>query len=218
MKVLISLAFACCLSTAALSAPVLSAPTSGGLLTSNSGLNWGWEFNLASTFQINSLGLFDSGGDGLFGSHEVGIFDTLGNLLASTTVSSSDTLVAGFRYHALVAPAILGPGNYVLGAIFPTTATPDGMFLNSNGAVILPGVSFVVARLGSVGAETLGFPDQAFAGNSPGYFGPTFDATALGSAVPELDTRCAASTLGFMCLLLASLEVRNRRQDLRKQS
>lgn len=214
MKVLSSLAFACCLSTAALSAPVLSAPTSGGLLTSSVGRNWGWEFNLASTFQINSLGLFDSGGDGFFGPHDVGIFDTLGALLVSTTVSSSDPLVAGFRYHALVAPAILGPGNYVLGAIFPTTGTPDGMFLNSNGAVILPGVSFVVARLGTGGSETLGFPDQAFAGNSPGYFGPTFDATALGPNAPELDTRGALSALAFVGVLLATLSVRNRKREL----
>jgi len=218
MKVLISFAFACCLSTAALSAPVLSAPTTGAVLTSIAGRNWGWEFNLAGAFQINSLGLFDVGGDGLIAPHEVGIFDTLGTLLMSTTVSSADSLVGGFRYHALAVPAILGPGNYVLGAIFPSTGTPDGMFVSSNGAVILPGVSFVVARLGTVGSETLGFPDLAFAPNSPGYFGPTFDATALGSGAPELDTRCAASTLGFMCLLLASLEVRNRRQDLRKQS
>ncbi len=52
---------------------------------------------------INSLGFYDYLGNGLAESHLMGLFDSVGNLLISTTISSGtgSTLEYGFRWKAI---------------------------------------------------------------------------------------------------------------------
>jgi Domain of unknown function (DUF4082) len=89
----------------------------------------GGSFKLASALpQVTALGFYDftvAGGAGgaLNGSHAVGLWDSVGNLLGQVTVSSTDPLVNGFRFHNLTTPVTLAVGStYFLGA-----------FVNQNG-------------------------------------------------------------------------------------
>jgi hypothetical protein len=58
----------------------------------------------AQNIVINSLGFYDYLGDGLAESHLMGLFDSAGNLLVSTTISSGtgSTLQYGFRWKTIV--------------------------------------------------------------------------------------------------------------------
>ena len=78
--------------------------------------NDSWSFGQIFTVGANpivvvSLGAYDANGDGFVsGSVPAGIYrESDGALLASTTVSSSDTLVSGFRYKS-IPPITLLPG------------------------------------------------------------------------------------------------------------
>ena len=56
--------------------------------------NVGWQFSVNAPITIDGLGLFDFGGDGLSLSHQVGLWDNSGTLLAQTTVTNGSTPVA----------------------------------------------------------------------------------------------------------------------------
>jgi hypothetical protein len=78
--------------------------------------NGSWAFGEIFTVGPNpitvlSLGIYDAGGNGFVsGSIPVGLYrESDGALLVSTTVSSTDTLVAGFRYKTIT-PIVLQPG------------------------------------------------------------------------------------------------------------
>ena len=64
---------------------------------------------LDHSFTVKYLGFFDYQGDGLTETHDVGIYDPAGNLLASATVLPGDPLIGHFRWVA-VSPIVLDPG------------------------------------------------------------------------------------------------------------
>jgi hypothetical protein len=75
-------------------------------------LTLGFVFTANSTFEVTSLGWFDSTGAGFQSEHTVGIFDSTGNLLVSTTLGSgtTDPLSGNFRYHS-ISPLTLNSGS-----------------------------------------------------------------------------------------------------------
>src|SRR5262249_32205561 len=80
--------------------------------------NIGWQFSVSAPIIIDGLGLFDVNPAGLAESHQVGLWDNGGNLLASATVTSGSTLIAsasnaGDWLFANIAPIVLVPGTYV---------------------------------------------------------------------------------------------------------
>jgi hypothetical protein len=137
----------------------------------------GFNFTANTPITVTKLGLFDSGQDGLFERHAVGLWNNSGVLLASTSVSpgTTDPLINQFRY-ASIAPIALAPGTYQVGAlylsgadalIFPGTATnfqthPSITFLNSAFAA----------------GNTLSRPLSS-GGNDPAYFGPNLAFTVV---------------------------------------
>jgi hypothetical protein len=61
----------------------------------------GWRFLVNQNISVDGLGVFDYQNDGFVsGSLQVGLWDDSGQLLASTSVSSSDSLISGFRARA----------------------------------------------------------------------------------------------------------------------
>lgn len=90
-----------------------SAPTSTDLP-----LSLGIQFTANTEISVTSLGYYDFGDDGFLSSHLVGIFDSNGVLLGSTTLAAGTgaTLVGDFRYQT-IAPIILSEGEtYVMAA------------------------------------------------------------------------------------------------------
>jgi PEP-CTERM motif-containing protein len=72
----------------------------------------GYSFSLSGPVTVNALGVWD---DGFGNSHQVGIWNSSGVLLASTTVLGTDTLLGGFRWDT-IANLALGAGQYTIGA------------------------------------------------------------------------------------------------------
>ena len=75
---------------------------------------FGYQFMTSVVFDVNALAYWV---DGRGNSHQVGIWDSVGNLLVSTTVLSTDPTVGHFQWHG-IADLILPPGTYTIGGEF----------------------------------------------------------------------------------------------------
>ncbi len=91
--------------------PLLAAPMPGitfpnltGESLGNGPFTLGWQFTVSQSITVTALGAFDDSQDGLNESHDVGIWDSLGNSMGSTTVAAGtvDPLVNQFRYSSCV--------------------------------------------------------------------------------------------------------------------
>ena len=82
---------------------------------------------------VTDLGVFDSGGNGLATSHEVGLWTDGGTLLASTTLAAGTgaTLDGHFRYAAIGAITLTAGSIYRVGA--SDLANGDVYSWNNNG-------------------------------------------------------------------------------------
>jgi hypothetical protein len=147
----------------------------------NGNVTLGWQFTLSSTVTVTDLGYFDAGNDGLFDSHSVGIFNSIGVLLVSATVPSGTggTLLDGFRFTP-AAPTILGPGSYTIGGYANSTSLDDFLF-GTSGAATISGLTLGSAVQSSFGPTSLTFPNGVNGFATQGYFGPNF----MTSSVPE---------------------------------
>jgi hypothetical protein len=102
-----------------------SSGTPVGSAANNPGLNIGHKFTVTSTnIQIQSLGVFDYGANGLNQAHTVTLFSNQ-TALASLTVPAGTNapLVRYFRYAALPSPLTLQPGTYAVVAYQMNGAT-----------------------------------------------------------------------------------------------
>lgn len=96
----------------------------------------GYEFTLSNSVTINALGFWD---DDHISDHAVGIWDSVGNLLVSTTVlGASDPVQDGFRWDAIT-NFVLGPGTYVIGGQYLGDGFPDV----ASGVASQPGYTYV---------------------------------------------------------------------------
>lgn len=87
-----------------------------------SGATIGWQFSTSTDLNIESLGIWDKGGDGLSDSHQIGLWKLDGTLLVSTVVSNGtgNTLESSFRWSDITS-YFLSSGSYIVGAYMPTT-------------------------------------------------------------------------------------------------
>jgi hypothetical protein len=182
---------------------------SGTTFTGMTNSTFGYEFTVGSqAISVNSLGFYDpSPTNGLNYTHEVGLWDYSGNLLASVIVDSSTATLSasGFWYELIPIPGsvILSANtNYVLGAKY--TFNVIGYDLGDIFATITssPEVTYGTARNNY--SMTFAFPDNVVGGYlDAGYFGPNMDYTV----VPE-PTTCAMLGLGLLAVVWSR---RNRR-------
>ena len=88
--------------------------TSSSTLSDGRAYTLGFSFSLSQATTIDGLGYWTGG---TLSSHQVGIWSSSGNLLASGTVSAADPLLGNYRYDS-ISPLLLGAGNYVIGGQF----------------------------------------------------------------------------------------------------
>ncbi len=156
--------------------------TVGQVQTNIGDETYGYSFTVSgSSFSVDGLGVFDSSSDPLALSHAVGLWDSGGHLIASTTVGPSDTPVAstdalGQWLEASIAPVILTPGQYFAGVYYPL-GTEGVLVLATPNSVA--GISYDSAQY-DFGAS-LAFPESSW-GNT--LVGPAIFGTSL-SSVPE---------------------------------
>jgi hypothetical protein len=130
----------------------------------------GWKFSVTAPYSVASLGVYDSGQDGLVGSAQVGLWPASGGAPLVQAVVPDGTageLDGHFRY-APVAPTLLSPGTeYIVGSYLAdnlATAIFDG-----NGTVD-PHVSLIDARYSPTGNGAFEFPGLTDAGTEGAAF------------------------------------------------
>ncbi len=184
-----------------IAASIAVLPDIGGFQNSNYGGNitLGWGFTLANTVTVTDLGYFDGNG-GLTDPHPVGIWNSIGSLLAEAIVPSGATaaLVSGFRFVSIV-PVVLDPGAYSIGA-YANDTSPDEFRFEVPSLITIAGLSFGPANLYSK-ADSLTRPTtKADAFSQDGYFGPNFEVGSP-TSVPE-PAGVGASLIGLMAIVL----------------
>jgi hypothetical protein len=149
----------------------------------NAPFNLGWQFTVSSGafLTVTELGYYDSGGDGLNFSHQVGIFDdATHNLLVSGTIDSGLTDPLEQSYRVVSASFILGSGVYDIVGFNPNGGGADNFYGGASSATPIGGLTFDTA-VGSL-SGSFGFTNVAQGGENIGIFGPNFFAT---TTVPE---------------------------------
>ena len=165
----------------------------------NDGTNYvlGWSFTPKNNMEVAALGVYAAPdfftGQRVFTQpHEVGLFDVLGQRLASVTVSNSDGLYGMFRFHNLDSVQQLTGGNlYYLAAAMGSDQyiyNPDS-FVPSN---LINFGQFLYAAGNDITQQL------SYDTSGDRYFGPNFDT----SPVPEPSTLLlVGSGLGGAVLL-----------------
>jgi hypothetical protein len=170
-------------------------------LTSNTSLTnntFGYEFTTSHALVIESLGIFDSGSDGLAENHQVGIWEQGNNAaLASVLIPSgtSSTLVNGFRYANLVNTlALRGGATYRIGALYLGSGDDFAECITRCSSTVGNGILLGDSYYSTPPSASLAYPN--FQANvSPGYFGPNFRVKV--DAPGPLPVAGAAMAFGF---------------------
>lgn len=152
--------------------------TGGGPNTFTTSATVGWQFSASSPLNVTALGFWDQGSNGLVNAHDVGIWNSSGTLLASTTITSASTPVAstssaGDWLFNNITPVTLAPGTYTIGALLPVNTDPDLQIFSAT-ASTSDGVTWLNAA--DIASLSLSEPgaDPRFA---DGVFGPNLEVT-----------------------------------------
>lgn len=146
----------------------------GGTLTQLQASAMGWEFSVTDYCTVSSLGIWDSGADGLSKVHEVGIFrsDNFALVVGAQIIDGTAApLIDGSRF-VPVAPVTLTPGvpYYILADDF----TADAFVSGPNSMGFGPEVNWI-ALASSAGPSVHDTP--IFTPGTLGNLGPNFRYT-----------------------------------------
>jgi hypothetical protein len=153
------------------------------------GYTWGSEFTALADTAVTHLGVYDHEQDGLQGNVDVGLWDSYGNLLASTTVTSDDPLVGTSRYRELDVPVALTANTRYLVAAYYTGNDFYGLgAATTDSRVAYYGYAYNTSyyygglRYPQYRGQT-GNPEYSY------YIGANFLLEAPGSQAPTISTR-----------------------------
>lgn len=179
-------------STAAIAAFVNLTPNA-----SLSNTTYGYEFTTSKPIIVRSLGVFDTGLDGLGAAHDVGLWSVGNNTpLASVQVPSGSlaALVNGFRYQNLASTLALQAGTYRIGALY--LGSTDSFVENVTGggsATTGAGISLGNSFYSFIPSTSLSYPNFETS-VKPGYIGPNFQYSEVPGPLPLLG---AATAFGY---------------------
>lgn len=169
---------------------------------------YGWQFDVFSSVLVTDLGFFDYGSDGLAESHEIGLWDAAGNLLASTTIAAGTgtALIDGFRYTDIADVSLTVGNGYIIAA---TNIDVDQMMV---GATVMTdsAIAYNWGRFEFTGGSLVR-PTRGFCTDC--YFGPNF--LINGGTPPAVP---APAGIGLIGLGLAGIGFSRRGRRCRGQA
>ena len=177
------------LQSGAVGAVFLTGVPDNKTVTSKSNATLGYAFRVGpDPVNILKMGIWDQGANGLVESHEMGIWNTSGELLASVTVpqGTAGALDSNFRYVDVLGGLMLDADTvYVIAAKYYNVDNSDAFFMGS--ATRSAGIDWDVSRdRFSIESDTFLFPDSTSDGSA--YIGPNFEYAIVPVVVPEPDT------------------------------
>jgi hypothetical protein len=104
-------------------------------LTDDRPFTLGFEFSLSSAETVSALGYTTVG---FTSDQQVGIWNSSGTLLTSTTVTTADPVVGHFAW-ASIPSIVLGPGTYTIGGTYETGLFASG----ATGVSSIPGFTWI---------------------------------------------------------------------------
>ena len=161
----------------------------------------GYEFIPDEDINLFSLGFFDDGANGLADAHQVGVWDSAGNLIVSATVDSSDPLTGKFRYTSVAPVTLTGGETYIIGGY---NYVNDAAIRNDLGVTgfVDPSITITAGRWTNGG---LAFPGSST--GDPNIFYNTVSFEFESASVPE------PHSLGWLGLILGLAVASARRQN-----
>jgi hypothetical protein len=145
---------------------------------SNNGFpfTFGYSFSTSVPFNVDALAYLV---DGYGINHQVGLWDSVGTLLVSTTVLNTDPIQGHFQYHSIPTFTLV-PGAYTIGGQSPSGNAP----LNAGGVVTVPGFTWTGDKW-VFAPGGLSYPwQQSNGAGQNGFLAANF-SIAPASAVPE---------------------------------
>ena len=147
----------------------------------------GWAFTPTVPISVTGLGLFDLGLDGLGLAHQVGLWDSGGNLLVSATVlaGTAAPLESSFRYVSVSATSLAANTTYVIGAGYPGPCCVDDLLVDGINGNVAAFDSRITPAGGRSSFSLFVFPDLSDSPGQNGRFGPNFIFDTNLASVPE---------------------------------
>jgi PEP-CTERM motif len=190
--------------------PGLAAPISALTFTGNAvngtaaTTTRGYAFNVTlAGIWATHLSIWDLGGDGLAQSHDVGLWDPIGNLIASANVPTGTAapILNGFRFVDIPDVALPVGSGYTVGALL-LNGSADGQARDLVNPAAAPGISIVGGRFINNGVASLTRPTTPL---SNGLVGGSLLVDTLAAPVPE------PGSIGLIGLGVAALGYARRR-------
>ena len=159
----------------------------------------GFTFDVTTPTTIGGLGFFDTNNHVLGRTYDVGLWDSSGTLLASTTIGNASTSIAstsslGQWLENSITPLVLNPGTYVLGAEYPDVDN-TAVYVYEGIASSIGGVSYGTAAFAN--APTLTLPTAQFGALDAAFFGPMAFTGQVAASTPEPGTYSLMGGLGL---------------------
>jgi hypothetical protein len=177
-------------------------------------LTLGWKFTVGgSSISVTELGYFDSSGNGLAESHQVGIWNSTGTLLTDATflAGTGATLLNSYRFMDVSPVTLEANQSYFIGGW--SSGNADPIISGSLTEVIVSEIQFDSHSYNPDG----GFlsPSTTYGNSGFGNFGPNFSFSEV-TPVPE--PREYAMVTGLALVVFIAIRNRIARQRTREAS
>jgi len=174
---------------AALFTPAVEFDTIGNMNTGSS-FTLGYSFSTSVPFSVDALAYLVDG-DGI--NHQVGLWDSGGTLLVSTTVLNTDPIQDHFQYHSIPTLSLV-PGSYTIGGQSPNGHLP----VNAGGVMTVPGFTWTGDKWVYAPGE-LSYPWQQTNGaGQNGYLAATFSIAPAPVPLPAAAVLFGSGLIGLV--------------------
>lgn len=182
--------FATCARADSLAVDFSGSDTTFNCVNPGSGCTAGYDFFVSLPSTVTALGVWEPS-TGVADSHEVGLWNAAGILIASAMVTNADTPVASAETGSLwlftsITPVTLFPGQYIIGAFY-SDGSADVLAGNATTDLTAPSIELGDAM--TAAGSSLTEPAGTYSANDYGFFGPSFEivssSNVVSNVVPE---------------------------------